>query len=96
MKYSEAKKYVNAKRIWGDIFITTISILTVLFIISLIVTITTDTVRNYNKVLIVRDTIYQKMECKITGPNKYVDYISDRHGLELMTSDGKYTIKVQP
>jgi hypothetical protein len=96
MKYSEAKKYVNSKHVWSDVFATVLGIAFILFVILAIVAVTTQSVRNYNKVLIVRDTIYQKMECKITGPDKYVDYISDRHPLVLGTSDGKYTITVQP
>lgn len=96
MEYSLAKGYVKRRRVFGDIIAI---IFIVLFACVLILFITYSSISFYKdsqKFTIVRDTVYIKVkqQVKITGPNDYVDYINDEHGLQLRTSDGKYFLKV--
>lgn len=96
MEYSLAKGYVKRRRIFSDIIG---AVFIILFACILVLFITYSSIGLYKdsqKFSIVRDTIYIKVkqQVKITGPDDYVEYIDDEHGLQLRTSDGKYILKV--
>jgi len=95
MKYSEAKCYVNAKQVWKDIWTCTYFIISVLLLICLVANVSGDYFSNSRKPIIVRDTIYLKQECKINGPDGYVDYVSEQHPIVYRIQGvGKYTFTI--
>lgn len=94
MTITETKKYIKRDRFINDLISYTLGVCVILVLLLLIVFGSATYVKESEKVMVVRDTIYLKQEVSIKGPQGYIEYINERHPLELTTSDGKYIIKL--
>lgn len=96
MEYSLAKGYISRRRFWKDFKEIIFAIFSTFAILSLLSILCFDIKNRFQKVIIVRDTIYikQQSEVQVKGPQGYKDFFNEKHPLDLTTSDGIYHFKV--